>query len=219
MDHLNGQGPLSAQDLRCARARTEQFGKLRLRMPTLFDEISQHVDRVDARGIDRPMLILIFFDKRRKNVELVTILCSGIGIPQPIDFGYRGVIICLAPDWADFHGPLRYLRPASASPNASNSARLIGLRCGSYSACHCTPSAKPGASAIRIASMVPSSATPSMTTRAPNSRMPCPCSEFTRMVSRPSSLANAPPGVRWTSWRSANTTVGSGWISPFSSCG
>jgi hypothetical protein len=32
------------------------------------------------------------------------------------------------------------------------------------------------ASAIRIASMVPSSATPSMTTRLPGSRMPWPCS-------------------------------------------
>ena len=41
----------------------------------------------------------------------------------------------------------------------------MGLCCGSYSACHCTPSAKPGASAIRIASIVPSSATPSTTTR------------------------------------------------------
>ena len=51
---------------------------------------------------------------------------------------------------------------------------LIGFFCGSYSACHCTPSAKPGASAIRIASMVPSSATPSTTTRSPGSRMPWP---------------------------------------------
>ena len=33
--------------------------------------------------------------------------------------------------------------------------RLIGLVCGSYSACHWTPSAKAGASAMLIASIVP----------------------------------------------------------------
>ena len=39
------------------------------------------------------------------------------------------------------------------------------------------------------------------------------------MVSAPSSFANAPPGVRRTSWRSAKMTSRSGWISPFSSRG
>ena len=44
--------------------------------------------------------------------------------------------------------------------------------------------------------MVPSSATPSITTRLPGSRMPWPCSELTLIVSQPSNSANAPPGVR-----------------------
>ena len=54
---------------------------------------------------------------------------------------------------------------------------------------------------------------------APGSRMPWPCSELTRMVSHAEQSAKAPPGSRLTSWRSAKTTVGSGWISPFSSRG
>ena len=39
-----------------------------------------------------------------------------------------------------------------------------------------------------MASMVSSSAMPSMTMRWPGSRMPWPCSELTRIVSAPSSL-------------------------------
>src|SRR5690606_7206184 len=61
-------------------------------------------------------------------------------------------IYAFAPDF------LRAAWTAMALPKAWNSARFIGFLCGSYSACHCTPRAKPGASAIRIASMVPSSA-------------------------------------------------------------
>ena len=80
-------------------------------------------------------------------------------------------------------------RSRSAVPKAWNSLRLIGLVCGSYSACHWTPTAKAGASEMQIASIVPSSATPSMATRLPGSRIPWPCSEFTRMHSQPSSLA------------------------------
>ena len=40
--------------------------------------------------------------------------------------------------------------------------------------------------ARQFASIVPSSATPSTTTRWPGSRMPCPCSEFTRIAGQPS---------------------------------
>src|SRR5580704_709273 len=118
---------------------------------------------------------------------------------------------------APHHRARRYF--TSALPNASNNVRLIGLRLASCSACHCTPSAKPGASAMAMASMVSSSAMPSMTMRLPGSRMPWPCSELTRMVSAPSSFANTPPGVRRTSWRSAKMTSRSGWISPFGSRG
>src|SRR6266566_4323349 len=86
MNHFDGQGSPSVQYLRSARARTEQFGKLRLRMPTLFNEIDQHVDGVDTRDIDRPVLVLIFLDKRSKNVELVAVVGSGIGIPDAVRF-------------------------------------------------------------------------------------------------------------------------------------
>ena len=73
----------------------------------------------------------------------------------------------------------------TASPKASNSARLIGigLRIVLGVPLHAEREAR--RSAMRIASMVPSSATPSTTMRLPGSRMPCPCSEFTRIVSRP----------------------------------
>ena len=95
----------------------------------------------------------------------------------------------------------------NAAPKALNRVRLIGLVCGSYSACHWTPRAKAGAPAMLIASIVPSSAMPSSTMRLPGSRMPCPCSEFTRIASQPSSFANAPSASSRTSCRSANTTV------------
>ena len=115
--------------------------------------------------------------------------------------------------------PTSPLCSTRAAPNASNSALLIGLVCGSYSACHCTPIAKAGASAMRIASIVPSSAMPSSETRLPGSRMPWPCSELTRIDEQPSSRAKKPSLASATSWRSANTTFGSGWKSPFSSRG
>ena len=110
-------------------------------------------------------------------------------------------------------------RELAARPKASRRARFTGLRCGSYSACHCTPSAKPFAPATLIASMVPSSARPSTTIRSPGSSMPWPCSELTRMVSAPSNRASTPPPVRCTSCRSAKMTAGSGCISPFSTRG
>src|SRR6185437_16530441 len=44
------------------------------------------------------------------------------------------------------HRALAFLCCIRALPNALNSARLIGLVCGSYSACHCTPTASAGAS-------------------------------------------------------------------------
>src|SRR6185312_3314084 len=117
------------------------------------------------------------------------------------------------------HRAIASLCCTSALPNALNSARLIGLVCGSYSACHCTPTASAGASAMRIASIVPSSAMPSRITRLPGSRIPWPCSEFTRIAGQPSTRANQPFSASFTSWRSANTTFGSGWMSPFSSRG
>jgi cyclase len=70
---------------------------------------------------------------------------------------------------ATLGGATLRLRATSAAPNASNSLRFTGFFCGSYSACHCTPSAKPAASAMRMASIVPSSATPSTTIRWPGS--------------------------------------------------
>jgi hypothetical protein len=53
----------------------------------------------------------------------------------------------------------------SAAPNASNKTRLNELVCGSCSACHWTPRANEGALVTLIASIVPSSATPSTTIR------------------------------------------------------
>src|SRR5262245_14882402 len=67
MNHVDGQRSLAAQDLGRARTRTEQLREFCLRVTSVGDEVVEHVNGIEARGIDRPALILILLNEDCEN--------------------------------------------------------------------------------------------------------------------------------------------------------
>src|SRR3981081_422822 len=71
-------------------------------MPELFDRVIQQVDRIGGLNT-RPAAVLIFFDKRCENVELVALFGPDRSAPELFDLPNCGGVIVVVSNGVNFH--------------------------------------------------------------------------------------------------------------------
>ena len=79
--------------------------RLSLRVAKLVNGELQHVDRVKpASALEWPAALLIDFDQRHKNVELVALRCAVNRSPKLLDLGESAAVVGISANRADVHG-------------------------------------------------------------------------------------------------------------------
>src|SRR6516162_7388046 len=123
LNHLKGKGPAPSQDLGGARARAQNIGELRLSVTEFLNRIVQHIDWVKPpAALERPTPLLICFDQRHEDVELVALWCSNGRAPKLLNLLECGAVVFVGADRTDLHGGPHQNRATVRASMASYSA-------------------------------------------------------------------------------------------------
>ena len=107
LNHLEGKGPATSQNLGSARPRAENICKLRLTVTEFLDRIMQHIDRVKPpTALERPTPLLIPLNQRDENVEPITLWCPTGGASKHLDLRECGAVVFVIANRADLHSGL-----------------------------------------------------------------------------------------------------------------
>src|ERR1700693_2592889 len=104
VNHFDRKRAPARQDLRRARARAQELGKLRLGVSQFLDRMVEDVNRVEVLvEIDGPSLFFVCLDERKEHVELVALFRSLGRAPASLDFRECGPVVFVGANWPDFH--------------------------------------------------------------------------------------------------------------------
>jgi hypothetical protein len=101
VDHLDCERALSIEELRGARLRSDNIGKLGLGAAHVADRIVQDVNRVGDRN--GPTIALIGIDKRREHVGDLCLARVFPGAPEALNLAHSGLMVGLIANRANIH--------------------------------------------------------------------------------------------------------------------